>query len=284
MVRNLRGTVCHGLITHDHMVVFSCAEEPRPSNWTSTLIYWISFMDEKWNKICLNFGQTLFCILENYDGGKNICTIQYEQCMKNRFIFQAKYALLFYASMSVSTWYSELSFYLLFMHGYRSLFNCAVIMFAEMSALKDIHRATFLCVQLLSKYPVQLKSAIAQKSAMQFSRGRMFRFWSKRNMRQPCFTHTHTQHATPGKLHGGFLCYGGFKLFTGYILAHAFAHTAPMRPVRAFTRMGPWARVSETDRSQLRSVVAEDKTTRWRVCSKCACASVGSVHQYVFWQ
>ena len=47
----------------------------------------------------------------------------------------------------------------------------------------------------------------------------LLRFWSERNMRQPCFTHTHThtQHATPGKLHGGFLCYGGFKHFTGYL-------------------------------------------------------------------
>ena len=32
---------------------------------------------------------------------------------------------------------------------------------------------------------------------MQFSRGRMFRFWSKRNMRQSCFTHTHTRNMRP---------------------------------------------------------------------------------------
>ena len=58
-----------------------------------------------------------------------------------------------------------------------------------------------------------------------------------------------------------------------YILAHAFAHTASMHPVRAFTRMGAWARISETDGS-LSDKVAKDKTSRWkarmRQCVQCA--------------
>ena len=36
-------------------------------------------------------------------------------------------------------------------------------------------------------------------------------------------------------------------------------------------------------KDELRSLVAEDKTTPWKVRSKCACANVCSVHQYVFW-
>ena len=33
------------------------------------------------------------------------------------------------------------------------------------------------------------------------------------------------------------------RLLSNYILAYTFAYTAPMCPVRAFTRMGAWARV-----------------------------------------
>ena len=33
------------------------------------------------------------------------------------------------------------------------------------------------------------------------------------------------------------------QLLSTYTLAHTFAHTTPMRPVRAFTRMGAWVRV-----------------------------------------
>ena len=36
------------------------------------------------------------------------------------------------------------------------------------------------------------------------------------------------------------------RLLSKYIPAHTIAHTAPMRPVRAFTRMGAWARVGCT--------------------------------------
>ena len=71
-----------------------------------------------------------------------------------------------------------------------------------------------------------LKSAIAQKSAMQFSRGRMLCVCVVCEARLPHISlWPKTKHATPGKLHGGFLCYGGFKHFTGYPKRTMFSNT-----------------------------------------------------------
>ena len=62
-----------------------------------------------------------------------------------------------------------------------------------------------------------LKSAIAQKSAMQFSRGRMLCVcvcvWSKA---AAYFSLTKNETCDPWKTAWRILCYGGFKHFTGY--------------------------------------------------------------------